>query len=172
VIVRAAIREPKTQRRPVLMLDQPQIVQTDVQPAAVIRLTIPRAEIKTVMGPAIAEVMAAVVAQGLAPAGPVFSHHLRMDPDTFDFEVGVPVKAPVSATGRVNASQLPAATVARTVYHGPYEGLGSAWCEFGEWIATEGYKPAANLWECYAAGPESNADPATWRTVLNRPLIG
>ena len=70
------------------------------------------------MGPAIAEVMAAVVAQGLAPAGPVFSHHLRMDPDTFDFEVGVPVKAPVSATGRVNASQLPAATVARTVYHG------------------------------------------------------
>lgn len=154
------------------MLDKPQIVQTEVQPAAVIRLTIPRAEIKTVMGPAIAEVMAAVVAQGLAPAGSVFSHHLRMDPDTFDFEVGVPVKAPVSATGRVNASQLPAATVARTVYHGPYEGLGSAWCEFGEWIATEGYKPAANLWECYAAGPESNADPATWRTVLNRPLIG
>lgn len=154
------------------MLDKPQIVQTEVQPAAVIRLTIPRAEIKTVMGPAIAEVMAAVVAQGLAPAGSVFSHHLRMDPDTFDFEVGVPVKVPVSATGRVNASQLPAATVARTVYHGPYEGLGSAWSEFGEWIAAEGYKPAANLWECYAAGPESNADPATWRTVLNRPLIG
>ena len=154
------------------MLDQPQIVQTDVQPAAVIRLTIPRAEIQTVMGPAIAEVLAAVAAQGLAPAGPVFSHHLRMDPETFDFEVGIPVNAPVSATGRVNASQLPAATVARTVYHGPYEGLGSAWCEFSEWMATEGYKPAANLWECYAAGPESNADPATWRTQLNRPLVG
>ena len=153
------------------MLDKPQIVQTEVQPAAVIRLTIPRAEIKTVMGPAIAEVMAAVVAQGLAPAGPVFSHHLRMDPDTFDFEVGVPVKAPVSVTGRVNASQLPAATVARTVYHGPYEGPGLHG-EFGEWIATEGYKPAAKLWDCYAAVPESNADPATWRTVLNRPLIG
>ena len=153
------------------MLDTPQIVQTEGQSTAVIRLTIPRAEIQTVMGPAIAEVMAAVTAQGLAPAGPVFSHHLRMDPDTFDFEVGVPVKAPVSATGRVKASRLPAVTAARTVYAGPYEGLGSAWCEFGEWIAAEGHKPAANLWECYAAGPESNADPATWRTVLNRPLI-
>jgi effector-binding domain-containing protein len=95
-----------------------------------------------------------------------------MDPETFDFEVGVPVKAPITSTGRVHASQLPAATVARTVYRGPYEGLGSAWCEFGEWIATEGHKPAANLWECYAAGPESNADPATWRTQLNRPLVG
>jgi effector-binding domain-containing protein len=154
------------------MLDRPHIVQTEAQPAAVIRLTIPRAEIQTVMGPAIAEVLAAVAAQGLAPTGPVFSHHLRMDPETFDFEVGVPVKAPITSTGRVHASQLPAATVARTVYRGPYEGLGSAWCEFGEWIATEGHKPAANLWECYAAGPESNADPATWRTQLNRPLTG
>jgi hypothetical protein len=51
------------------MLDRPQIVQTEAQPTAVIRLTIPRAEIQTVMGPAIAEVMAAVTAQGLAPAG-------------------------------------------------------------------------------------------------------
>lgn len=152
------------------MLDKPQIVQTEAQLSAVIRLTVPRTQIQEVMGPAIAEVMAAIAAQGIAPAGPVFSHHLRMDPDTFDFEVGVPVMAPVSATGRVNASQLPAAKVARTVYQGPYEGLGSAWGEFIEWITAEGHKPAPNLWECYVAGPESNPDPATWRTELNRPL--
>lgn len=35
------------------MLDQPRIVQTRAQPAAVIRLTIPREEIRNVMGPAI-----------------------------------------------------------------------------------------------------------------------
>jgi len=153
------------------MLDKPRIEQTDVQLTAVIRLTIPRAEIQSVMGPALAEVMAAIGAQGIAPAGPVFSHHLRMDPDTFDFEVGVPVMAPVSTTGRVKASQLPAATVAQTVYHGPYEGLGSAWAEFVEWIVAEGHKPAPDLWECYVTGPESNPDPATWRTELNRPLL-
>jgi effector-binding domain-containing protein len=152
------------------MLDQPEIVRTDAQLTAVIRLTIPRAEIRNVMGPGIAELMAAVAAQGMAPAGPVFSHHLRMDPATFDFEIGVPVTAPVSATGRVKAGRLPAATVARTVYHGPYEGLGPAWGEFGAWIVAEGHTPAPNLWECYVAGPESNPDPATWRTELNRPL--
>lgn len=152
------------------MLDTPQIVQTVARSAAVIRLTVPRKEIRNVMEPAIAEVVATVTAQGIGPAGPVFSHHFRMDPDTFDFEVGVPVRAPVSAAGRVKPSQLPAATVARTVYHGPYEGLGSAWGEFDAWITAEGHTPAPNLWECYVAGPESNPDPATWRTELNRPL--
>ena len=152
------------------MLDKPQIVQTAGQITAIIRLTIPREEIQDVMGPAIAELMAAAAAQGIALAGAVFSHHLRMDPDTFDFEIGVPVQAPVAAAGRVKAGRLPAATAARTVYHGPYEGLGPAWEEFGSWIVAEGHLAAADLWECYVAGPESDPDPATWRTELYRPL--
>jgi hypothetical protein len=68
------------------MLDRPGITQTVARTTAVIRLTIPRAEIRSVMGPGIAELMAAVAAQGVAPAGPIFSHHFRMDPDTFDCE--------------------------------------------------------------------------------------
>jgi effector-binding domain-containing protein len=154
------------------MIDTPQIVQTSEQLAAVIHLTIPRAEIQNAMGPAIGEVMAAVAAQGIAPVGPVFSHHFRMDPGTFDFEVGVPVATPVAPTGRVKPGRLPAAKVARTVYEGPYEGLGPAWGEFGAWIAAAGHQPAPNLWEFYVAGPESSPDPAQWRTELNRPLLG
>jgi effector-binding domain-containing protein len=154
------------------MLDKPEIVRTESRPAAVIRLTIPRSEIQTAMGPAIKEVIAAVAAQGIRPAGPVFSHHFRMDPATFDFEVGVPVAAPVSAVGRVKPGQLPAARVARAVYRGPYDGLGGAWSELGRWIVAEGHSPAANLWECYVAGPESGPDPAAWSTELNRPLEG
>lgn len=93
-----------------------------------------------------------------------------MDPDTFDFEIGVPVTAPISAAGRVKAGYLPAVTVARTVYHGPYEGLGPAWAEFDAWITAEGHTPGPDLWECYVAGPELSPDPATWCTELNRPL--
>lgn len=152
------------------MLDTPHITQIDAQLTAIIHLTIPREEIRNVMGPGIAELMAAVAVQGIAPAGPIFSHHLRMDPEIFDFEIGVPVSAPVAAAGRVKAGQLPAATVARTVYHGPYEGLGAAWGEFLAWVSAEGHPQAPDLWECYVAGPESNPDPATWRTELNRPL--
>jgi effector-binding domain-containing protein len=153
------------------MLDKPQITQTVAQPAAIIRLTIPRDEIQSAMGPGYQEVMAAVTTQGIGPAGPWFTHHLRMDPDVFDFEIGVPVTAPVSTAGRVKAGQFPAATVAQTVYHGGYEGLPDAWGEFDAWIAAEGHTPGPGLMERYIAGPESSDDPADWRTELNRPLI-
>jgi uncharacterized protein YndB with AHSA1/START domain/effector-binding domain-containing protein len=152
-------------------IDTPSIVRTDAQRTAVVHLTVPRAEIQQVMGPAITEVMQAIGAQGIAPAGPVFSYHSKMDPNIFDFEVGVPVSAPVAATGRVKASQLLAATVARTVYHGPYEGLGAAWATLMEWIAANGHRPAPDLWERYVTGPESSPDPGAWRTELNRPLV-
>ena len=153
------------------MIDKPQIVKTDTQRAAIIRFTIPRAEIQNVMGPGMAELNAAVAAQGIAPAGPMFSHHFRMDPAIFDFEIGVPLTAPISPVGRVEAGELPAATVARTVYHGGYEGLGPAWGEFNSWVKAEGHTPAPDLWESYVSGPESDPHPATFRTELNRPLL-
>ncbi len=153
------------------MLDTPHITQTAAQLTAIIRLTIPREEIRNVMRPGIDELMAVVAAQGIAPAGPLFTHHLRMDPNTFDFEIGVPVTAPVVAAARVKPGQWPAAKVARTVYHGAYDGLGAAWGELDTWIAAEGHTPGPDLWECYVAGPESSTDPATWRTELDRPLM-
>jgi len=153
------------------MIDTPEIVQTAVQPTAIIRLTIPRSEIQHVMGPGYAELMETIAAQGIAPAGSWFTHHLRMDPEIFDFELGVPISTPLSAAGRVTASELPAATVARTVYHGGYEGLGDAWGELNAWIDAKGHTQAPNLWEHYVAGPESSPDPANWRTELNRPLV-
>ena len=93
-----------------------------------------------------------------------------MDPKVFDFEICVPVKAPVSAKGRVKPGKLPAARVARTVFHGDYAGLGEAWGEFGEWIKAQGLKPADDLWEVYTVDPSTNPDPSSWRTELNRPL--
>jgi effector-binding domain-containing protein len=93
-----------------------------------------------------------------------------MDSDVFDFEIGVPVAEPFAAAGRGHAGQLPAATVARAIFHRDYEGLGAAWAECDAWIAAHGLTPRPDLWECYVAGPESSPDPATWRTQLNRPL--
>lgn len=153
------------------MLDTPQITHTTAQQTAFIHLTVPRNEIQNVMGPGISELMATVAAQGIAPAGPWFTHHLKMDPEFFDFEISIPVEGPVVATGRVRPGELPAAKVARTVYHGDYEGLGDAWGDFNDWIVANGHTPASDLWECYLAGPESSSEPAAWSTELNRPLV-
>jgi effector-binding domain-containing protein len=154
------------------MIDPPKIVKTDAVQTACIHLTIPRAEIGNVMGPGIGEVMATLQAQGIAPAGPWLSHHLKFEPGTFDFEICVPVTRPVTPAGRVRPGSLPAATVARTVYHGGYEGLGAAWQELDAWVASQGKKPGPSLWEVYLTDPHANPDPATWRTELNRPLAG
>jgi len=152
------------------VIDKPQVLQMAEQPSAFIRLTVPRSEIQNVMGPGYGELMDTIAAQGITATGPWFTHHLSMQPDTFDFEIGVPVSAPVAPAGRVQAGRVPGITVAQTTYRGPYEGLGDAWAEFDAWIAASGHAAGPDLWERYVAGPESNADPASWRTELNRPL--
>jgi uncharacterized protein YndB with AHSA1/START domain/effector-binding domain-containing protein len=153
------------------ILDPPQILQTAVQSTAVIHLTIPRSEIQKVMGPGLNELRATLAAQGIAARGPWFTRHLKMDPQIFDFEIGLCVDQPVTAQGRVAPGQLPGGTVARTVYRGPYEGLHSAWSEFGKWIAAHGHQGGPSLWETYLTDPSTNPDPSTYRTELTKPLV-
>jgi len=152
------------------MLDTPQFIQTVEKLTAVIYLTVPRAEISHVMGPAIAEIMSIITAQGATITGPCFSYHQKRPTDIFDFEVGFPVSRPITTAGRVKMSKLPAVKVVRTIYQGGYEGLGAAWGEFYQWIEAEGLNVQESLWECYLTDSESNPDPAKCQTELNRPL--
>ncbi|MDQ6655424.1 MAG: AraC family transcriptional regulator, partial [Verrucomicrobiota bacterium] len=77
------------------MLETPQIIRTEPRLTAFIHLTIPRDEIQDVIGPGLSEVRAALEAQGIAAAGPWLTHHLKMAPDVFDFEITVPVTRPI-----------------------------------------------------------------------------
>ncbi|MBB5345353.1 GyrI-like domain-containing protein [Tunturibacter empetritectus] len=153
------------------MIDTPQMVETVALPMAFLPLMVPASEIRKVMIPGLNEVKAAIAAQGIAEAGPWFTHHLRKPKDTFDFEICVPVAAPIAASGRVQAGTWPAMKLVRTVYHGDYSGLGAGWGEFDAWIAKNGYESAEDLWERYLTGMEAGPDPANWRTELNRRLI-
>ena len=152
------------------IIDVPTITETPPQLAAAIHLTVPRSEIRTVMGPGLNEIMTAVKSQGIGPSGPWFTHHLKMNSSTFDFEICVPVSAPVNPVGRVVNREIPAVKVAKTVYQGPYEQLADGWRAFDHWMAASGHKPGPDLYECYAVGPESGSDATEWRTELSRPI--
>ena len=131
-----------------------------------IQLNIPREEIRNVMEPGLKEIMGVLAAQGIEPSGPWFTHHFRMEPGIFDFEICVPVATPVKPAGRVEPGEWSAMTVARTIYQGPYGGLAAAWKEFNEWVASSRHTPAEDLWERYVSSP-----PRPARTELIRPLI-
>ena len=155
------------------MLENPQIIQTDTQLTAVIRLLVPSVEIRQVMGPGLQELYRELAVQGVKPTGPWLTRHFRRPAENFDFEIALPVAAPVKPAGRVTNSTLPGATLARAVYQGPYEGLGAGWGEFEAWLTANGHTPEPGLldfWECYLVGPESTKDSAAFRTELNRPL--
>jgi len=152
------------------MIESPKILHVKTEAAAVIHLTIPRSEMMKVFGPAVGELMAALANQSVRPISAIFARHLKMSADAFDFELGVKVGLPVKATGRVKPGELPSATVAHTIYSGPYEGLPSAWGQFSNWLRENRHQPAETLWELYAVGPESTPNAADWRTELFQPL--
>lgn len=153
------------------MIEPIRIVRTDPQFTALIPLKIARQDMRKAIGPALAELRTAVGDQAIAVVGPWFAHHLRNPGETVDFEIGLPIAAPVAPAGRVRAGRWPAIRVAQTVHHGGYEGLGSAWARFREEIAAAGHTAAEGLYECYLVGPEASAEPAAWRTQLMKPLI-
>ena len=103
------------------IIETPHVTLTTAGHTACIHLVIPRAEMMRVFGPAVEELVAALSAQGMPPAGSAFAHHFKMSPGTFDFEVGFRTEAQIAPAGRVKPGYWPAAKMACTVYHGPYE---------------------------------------------------
>jgi effector-binding domain-containing protein len=152
------------------MLETPELIDVPQQHTAVIRLRIPCEECPQHFGPAVMELFAELGRQGIAPAGPVFDHHFAAPDTHFDFEIGVPVSKPVAPNGRVVPSERPSFRAAKAVLVGDYELLSEAWPEFMQWTTAQGLQTATDFWQVFAKGPESDPDPATWRTELIRAL--
>lgn len=133
-------------------------------------LVVPVDEMRQHMEPALRELYATVLGQGLAIAGPWFTHHRRRPTDTFDFALCVPVDGDVHPRGRVEPATLPSRRVACVMHDGPYERLHEGWAALHIWLARERLTPAADLWEIYHLGPDHSTDSADFRTELVQPL--
>ncbi len=152
------------------LIEAPGIVDVPAQLAAAIHIVVPREDMPKVVGPGLGEIFSTLEAQRIAPAGRWFDHHLRITPESFDFELCVPVAQAVAASGRVVCRELSAMRAAQAVYKGAYEHLGPAWGEFDGWMKANSLVAGPDLFQVFEAGPESSADPAAWRTLLRRPL--
>jgi len=148
------------------MISPPEVETTTEITTAVILLVIPREEMAKYMDPAIKEILATVVGQGIALTGPCVAFHHRRPTDTFDFELGFPVARPIEPTGRVVNSVLPAVKVVRTLYRGSYDGLPQAWQALHVWVGENGLASDGRFWESYLNNPAQVADPNDYETEL------
>lgn len=149
------------------MITAPELITTTEVITAVIHLTIPGRDMPKHMDPAIQEVIRTVTGQGATIVGPMFTYHHRRPSDTFDFEIGFPVSRPIKPEGRVVNSSLPAVSVVRSAYQGPYEGLAQAWPALQDRARALGHEGKGRFWECYLNNPDEVKDPQQYRTELN-----
>ncbi|MGZ3305178.1 MAG: SRPBCC domain-containing protein [Asticcacaulis sp.] len=154
-----------------LLIEAPEIVDAAALKVAKIHIVTPVSQIREVMGAGLSELRAVLTEQGITPAGPWLSHHLKAPGAIFDYEICIPVDVEVAPKGRVTAGEIPAARTARSVYRGNFDRLGQGWGQLMQWIEALPVKPADTLWEVYRIGPDDSPNPDDWRTELNRPLL-
>ena len=120
--------------------------------------------------PAVLEHLASI---GVEPAGPplVIYRVIDMNGD-LQIEVGWPVAAEIPASDRVGTGTLPAGRYVVGTYVGSYEGLREANAALQEWAESQGLTWAmhGDRWdarfESYLSDPETEPDPALWRTDI------
>lgn len=141
-----------------------------LQRTAVVRVTARPAQIGETFRGVLPEVLDSVTRQGVSVAGPPFARFFDYSPEQADFEVGVPVSAPLAPEGRVEPGELPGGRAARTVHHGPYDGLQRAHDAVGDWVLAHDHDPAGAVWEVYLTAPGQTEDPGRWETEVVWPL--
>lgn len=152
------------------MRDGFEIVDLPARPTAVVRAHVPVAELPSLFEPAFHDVAAALSAQGIAIVGPPFGYYPTMPGETVEVEAGFPVERFSEPTGDVVLGELPGGSVARAVHVGPYESLSSTYTALEDWLAGQGLRPTAGMWECYLTDPASEPNPARWRTEIFCPV--
>lgn len=84
-----------------------EILELDEQPTAVVRATLPFAELAGFFGRAFEAVLAALATQGVAPTGPPFAFYPGIVVETVEVAADFPTERPVDPSGEVVALTLP-----------------------------------------------------------------
>ncbi|WP_448070490.1 GyrI-like domain-containing protein [Georgenia yuyongxinii] len=148
------------------------LIDVEEQPVAGVRQHVRLAELTTVLDSAFPKVLDAIRQAGAVPAGAPYARYFGTPSDTVDVEVGFPVAEPFAASGDVVVSTLPAARAAEAVHTGSYDRLPETYRRLETWIAEHDLQALDESWEVYEAGPDSDPDPATWRTRVLFPVSG
>ena len=157
------------------MSHEPQIQTRAAQHYAAIPATVAMDSISAAVDDALPALFGWLASQRIAPTGPPLIRYLVIDmAGDLLIELGVPVAAPVTASGRVQPGSLPEGKYLVLRHTGPYDGLIASnaalqrWAhehqiEFDTWDTAEGSAWRGRA-EHYLTNPAAEPDPAKWET--------
>jgi len=148
------------------------IVRKDLTPQPVVfaRVRVARHEIPAGIAEALGKTFPYAMQAGLPIAGKPYARYLTTGPGLFAMEVGVPLAAPATGQGDVEAGALPGGPAVVAVHGGPYDQLGETYAAMERWMDANGVRPGGPAWESYVTDPGDYPDPADWRTEVFWPI--
>lgn len=153
-------------------MDGFRIIEETEQPTTGIRRRVRTGELPAFFDDVFHEVFDALKDAGVEPSGAPFARYRGAVGETVDVEAGFPVAEPVPVSGELVAGALPAARAVEAVHTGPYDTMRTTYEAIEAWLAEQGLTALDDMWEIYESGPESDPDPATWRTRIVWPVTG
>lgn len=165
------------------MTQEPRIEERAAQHYAGIQATVPMEGISAAVDEAFPELFGWLASSGTAPVGPPFIRFLVIDMEALlQLELGAPVAAPVTGSGRIRPGRLPAGRYAVLRHIGHFDGLIGANAALQQWAQDHGLEfdmrdtPEGSAWgsrlEEYITDPSKEPDPAKWETDVAYLLRG
>ena len=145
------------------------IVTVDRQLTAVVRATVPFAEIGNAQRSARAAVDAALPSLDAGPSGRPVTRFRTPAREALDMEIGTIVGRSFAGRGEIVLSELPAGRAAHFQLKGPFDGMPGAWQTLFAWCQAEKLELAGINWEIYM--PWEGVDPAKLETDLYALLV-
>ena len=134
------------------------------QTTAVIRSSMPAAQLRAWLADVYDELDRYLAEQGIRASGPPFARYF-FHGSIVDVEAGFPVPGPVPDSGRwVTASRLPGGPVAVTVHHGRCQDLDLAYQAVTGWLKERGFEVSGPHWDVYYTNLAAQPGTAIGRT--------
>ena len=108
--------------------------------------------------------------RGAAPPPVILYDNDLSQDDDFTVRGLLPRRARLPRAAGVTCKELPAARVAFTTFHGPYDTIWNAYVELQAWVVEHGYKAAGPLRETGLVTDDDDVDPRDWVTELSVPV--
>ncbi|WP_152191653.1 GyrI-like domain-containing protein [Georgenia satyanarayanai] len=146
------------------------LIDVEERPTVGIRRRVPVAELPAFFDEVFDAVAAAVERAGAHLGGAPFARYRGAPTDVVDVEAGFPLTEPWSGGGDLVAGSLPSARAVEAIHRGGYDALSDTYAELERWTGEHDVHVRDESWELYEAGPQSDPDPATWRTRIVWPV--